>query len=897
MVLCCPLSGVDWNGLFSPSLPYPRNRCDMWMMLRSRGVPHLISLDSFYNRHCRNKHDSEVAVYAMAAALHLDKEKITPSGVLGKITCMNAHGERVGPWGGTECFLSRQSGVGPCLVVRSSKHKRHEGTFYRLTEVRRVLADYCTQGKLSLVVGHQSQVCTLLIAANSNDVQQLTFMARVLQSPARWGEIELDVARPSSRGAKRNGGGSKVTPTEIREPPGPPLAYTEMSAAAPAAADDDVEDAYLDPNDLVAQQLGLRPSGASTSSAAPSAAKSAPSSVNINGGFTMEQMAATTLVKKGHNVFITGGAGTGKSHWLRHLIDHVLPRNHDSVAVTASTGIAARAIGGQTIHAFAGIGKGDAPFEQLLQRARNRPEVVRSWTACRVWIMDEIGMVSADLLTTLDRIARALTKRPNDPFGGIQLIAVGDFLQLPPVLPNLSAEGPIFAFESPSWAACGFRSVEFPLQYRHAQDDAFARMCRDLRLGYVSVAAEDALRACSTRKDATLYGEAPPTRIMPLRKQVESFNQEQLSLIDDPSFLRYEAEDQSSVPGLDLDSETPLIKSLVVKVGALVVAVAAVPNTPVRNGDVGVVVGFQEQSHGPPLPVVRLHNHNGDGDGGEGWAIGLVRVDVAGRGGSSIASRTQIPLQLAWALTVHRVQGMTLPAAHVTLDRSVFECGQAYVAVSRVRSLADLTVSPNFDVRAFSAHPKAVAFMQRTFVRSPAEVADEQARRDQDAFIRSSRQLQSSEGAPSSTKRHHHRHRKDEETGRSHSAAASIATPVKRPRSDDDVHYHAIHVPQTGVGVGVGVGEGPDAAGHVGETVGEKGDVSYDNDEVSVPSSPTARVASPSFERRAHASRSPGKRTAFSFPREPSVEQVPSSSASRKPPQLRLLMDDDDAAQ
>jgi ATP-dependent DNA helicase PIF1 len=667
------------------------------------------------------------------------KEKMTASGVLGKITVMSASGERIGQWGGTECFLSKQSGVGPCLIVRSSRHKSEQGTFFKLTDVTSVIATYAHTGKLTVLVKYQLHKCTVLVDANREDIPQLQFMAALLQNQLRWNEIEVDVAVPK-RGRGRGRASLSTEPvSDIRELTMdgrddevtlPPYQRKDVAGDAMGATQEDEED----PNAAIARMLaGGEPSLPTVQKTAaplpPPRISRSSLGLTTERDLTTEQRLALQFVRQGHNVFITGSGGTGKSEWLSFMLRTGLHHKGDSVAVTALTGITARSIGGQTVHAFSGIGRGEVAVEALIQRVQSRPEVVRSWLSCRVLIIDEISMMSPRLFTALDKIARAVTKRPNQSFGGIQLILVGDFLQLPPV--DADGEG-TYCFESSAWRSAELRCVAFTTDFRHQEDDGFRRVCEDLRTGYVSLAAEEMLEACR-RRVLTRDEERSITRILPLRKDVDEVNAAQLAALEDPEFFRYQAEDQTSIGGIELDNEVALARNITLKHQALVVVVASVPNSPLVNGDMGTVVRFVEQTHGPSLPVIRLFS-----DGSE-HVVPLVRVDIAGRSGVSVASRTQLPLQLGWALTVHRVQGMTLPSASIALNKSVFQQGQAYVAVSRVRSQAHLHIS-SLDLSVFKADPTVMAFLDRTFPKDPRERQQEQERRDRDVFLRQARE-------------------------------------------------------------------------------------------------------------------------------------------------------------
>ena len=175
--------------------------------------------------------------------------------------------------------------------------------------------------------------------------------------------------------------------------------------------------------------------------------------------------------------------------------------------------------------------------------------------------------------------------------------------------------------------------------------------------------------------------------VMARRKDVDRHNAQRLQQLDSVNFQRYASEDYAAVPGTDIDSEVSLPAVLTLKEGAQVVLLASLPDTPqLSNGDVGVVLRFVSQTHGPALPFVRFST-------GVEAVVPAVTMEVYGRDGRLTLSRRQVPLQLAWALTVHRVQGLTLPMVRLRLDSSFFEAGQAYVALSRVRRAEDLSLT------------------------------------------------------------------------------------------------------------------------------------------------------------------------------------------------------------
>ncbi|RNF15763.1 PIF1 helicase-like protein [Trypanosoma conorhini] len=664
------------------------------------------------------------------------KPKMTVAAVRGRIIVTGEDGERVGQWGGTECFLSRQSGLGPCLVVRSSRHKRHEGTFFQLAGLQRVLSAYAVEGKLTVVVPHEQRVCTVFIETTA-DVDALRIMAAVLQDRSHWRDMEKNVARNMGR----EGRGRKAAGHALRDP---------NAFDTPAWEDNDGDnggEAADGLDDGVAARDAGKPTAqpARGGSAVPAAASATQSEVapgqmvpsprngaretltpSAGVSWTTEQKRAIQLVRAGRSVFLTGSAGTGKTAWLLHLLQDVLSGS-EGVVATATTGIAARIIGGVTIYAFAGIGRGEGSFDKVYRRVRSRPEVVRAWRQCKTLIIDEIGVLPASVFLLLDAVARQVRHEAEKPFGGLQLVLLGDFLQLPPVTalaapvrgdhPGEARQEPKWCFECPLWRTLQLAAVEFRKNYRHEGDPVFAACMEDIRYGRYTRRVESLLSSCLSRRLGDRFG-VEPTVIMARRQCAAAYNMERLQLLDDVDFHRYASEDYASTPGYDLDKEVSLLPLLELRVGAQVVLLASLPSAPhLSNGDLGVVVAFSEQAQGEAFPVVCLASK-----GGEEVVVPRVRMDVLASDGRVVAARTQIPLQLAWALTVHRVQGMTLPMARVELNASFFECGQAYVALTRVRRREDLALT-EFDPSAIGADAKVVAFYEATFPRDPHAAA------------------------------------------------------------------------------------------------------------------------------------------------------------------------------
>lgn len=672
--------------------------------------------------------------------------KSIDSAVCGRIVVSTDEG-RVGQWGGTECYLSWQTSMGACLVVRSSRHKKGCGTFYPLADIQQILAAHVHEGKLGIIVPHGRCVCTILISTEK-DTEELFEMVSIMRDKTQWKGLELNV------GSKRHREGTRVrqlAPEDAEEfsrrlplpvsashsssdptlPWNVPVERESEEQEPAAVAVHDEDDLVLSPplSPTPASQLLLE-----TDDSKYSTAISRTQRRKIEKEIVGEAGIALRAVLSGRNVFLTGAAGTGKSAWLHSLMQDVLPQRHIAFSATASTGIAARALGGSTVYAFSGIGRGEGTFEAILQRVLSRSEVVRGWRECRLLIIDEISVLPGHVFSLLDRVARAVRKEPEKVFGGLQLLLVGDFLQLPPI--SKGGEEVQFAFQTATWKNCDVQCVELRTNYRHHDDPVLQQACQDIREGYFTTAVQNVVSTCSITPSAQAaqdYLHPATTTLFCRVTDVEAHNKRCMAELETVAFHRFLSEDYAATPGAQLDSELTLPATLTLKVGSQVILLASFPGSSgLANGDVGVVVGFQEQAKDEALPVVQFQSSASSGGGGTQRSITAtiprVRMEVHDSDGRYVTmARTQVPLQLAWALTVHRVQGMTLPSVCVSLDESYFEVGQAYVAVSRVRRREDLLFTA-FQSSAIRASPVAVQWYQRVFPKTPDEKAALQKR-------------------------------------------------------------------------------------------------------------------------------------------------------------------------
>ncbi|OXB80076.1 UNVERIFIED_CONTAM: hypothetical protein H355_012999 [Colinus virginianus] len=382
---------------------------------------------------------------------------------------------------------------------------------------------------------------------------------------------------------------------------------------------------------------------------------------------------------------------TGKSFLLKKIVGSLPP---NSTYATASTGVAACHIGGTTLHAFAGIGSGKAPLEQCIQLAE-RPGVRQHWLACQHLIIDEISMVDGKFFDKLEAVARVVRKR-DEPFGGIQLIICGDFLQLPPVCK--ANEETTFCFQAKSWRKCIHINMELT-EVRRQTDKTFISLLSAVRLGRCTEEVISLLTQTATNRserDGILA-----TRLCTHKDDVELTNERRLQQLSG-ELHAFEALDSDPMLLKLIDAQCPVGGRVELKVGAQVMLAKNLDvSQGLVNGARGVVVGFETEQKG--LPKVR-------------FLCGVTRVIKMERwlfkGPSGVhLSRQQLPLKLAWAISIHKSQGMSLDSVEISLSR-VFESGQAYVALSRARSLAGLRVL-DFDPKVVRADPTVLHFYRQ----------------------------------------------------------------------------------------------------------------------------------------------------------------------------------------
>ena len=419
----------------------------------------------------------------------------------------------------------------------------------------------------------------------------------------------------------------------------------------------------------------------------------------------MLQSEALSILKTGVNVFLTGEPGSGKSYTVNQYVSYLLSCGVEP-DVTASTGIAATHIDGVTIHSWCGIGVKSTITNQDLAAIAGKEYVVRRVRRAQILIIDEISMLSADTLSSVDRVCQELRENPAS-FGGLQVVLVGDFFQLPPVVrkddhdhhqspglfakPQIQKQAVPFAFCAGAWKQGNFTICYLSEQHRR-EDPAFLDTLSAIRRGVVT----DSVHGClGSRCVATMPSETL-TRLFPHNTDVDRINEAELAkLPGDPEIFAMES---GGVPMLVQSLKRNCIspESLMLKQGAKVIFTKNSPDGAFVNGTTGHIVGYAE---GSDYPVVKVR-------GGRKILAEPAEWKIT-EGTRTLAKISQIPLRLAWAITVHKSQGMSLDAAIMDL-RQAFEYGQGYVALSRVRTLAGLHLL-GYNQRALEIHPEVAS--------------------------------------------------------------------------------------------------------------------------------------------------------------------------------------------
>jgi len=417
------------------------------------------------------------------------------------------------------------------------------------------------------------------------------------------------------------------------------------------------------------------------------------------------QEEALKYMKTGKNVFLTGQAGTGKTYLLKIFIDWFNSTNDKKeLVITSTTGLSALLINGMTIHRFAGVGLADKDLEYYYKKILKNSNIKKRWNKTQVLIIDEISMMNPDTFDLLNNLAKKIRGNEGEPFGGIQLILSGDFCQLPPVKCN------DFCFESFSWDECVSKTFYFNTILRQ-NDSTFQKLLNNIRVGKCDEEDKLILLECmekyKNRNFGNVYGIIP-TMLFPTKNIVNEYNKKELDSLLKKGVVSkvYSAK---YVYGIKVKEEhKDLLKDLInnsyfvedeltFTIGCQVMLTINLPNNNLANGSRGIIVDFDIETNNPIVKIlngkeleIKMHT----------WSLDENDNSI---------TKTQIPLIHAWAITIHKSQGMTLDYVITDIGDDIFEYGQIYVVLSRVKSLDGLFLK-NINFDKIKTHPKILKF-------------------------------------------------------------------------------------------------------------------------------------------------------------------------------------------
>lgn len=399
----------------------------------------------------------------------------------------------------------------------------------------------------------------------------------------------------------------------------------------------------------------------------------------------MTQDSALDILKTGASVFLTGEPGTGKTFTINRYVAYLKSCGIEP-AVVASTGIAATHIGGRTIHSWSGIGIASSLSPMDLDRITSAEPLHKRISKPSVLIIDEVSMLGAHVLDMVDQVCREV-RRNNVPFGGLQTILVGDFFQLPPV--SRRGQNIQYAFASPAWQELDPVVCYLDEQYR--QDDSeFLTLLSAIRGNGID---EEHVGILQQRIESASEAPEKVTKLYSHNADVDKMNDAHLTKLegDFRLFTMRKKGKKHLAESLSRGCLSP--EELKLKIGAAVMFTRNSPQDGYANGTTGTVEGFDTDTG---EPQVRIKSGKLITVSEEEWSID--------ENGKPVATIIQLPLRLAWAMTIHKSQGMSMDAALMDLSQT-FEYGQGYVALSRVRSLSGVYLL-GCNRRALEVHPE-----------------------------------------------------------------------------------------------------------------------------------------------------------------------------------------------
>ena len=433
--------------------------------------------------------------------------------------------------------------------------------------------------------------------------------------------------------------------------------------------------------------------------------------------FTEKQQKAFDDYVEGKNIFITGPGGCGKSYFIKNVFQHA-KSNGKNIKVTSMTGCSAILLNCQatTIHKWGGFGLAKGEDFEIIKRIFKMKRQ-QNYLDTDILIIDEVSMMNEKLFDLLDYLCKNIRKTLHKPFGGMQIICSGDFYQLPPVCidKNIEIERN-FCFQSTRWNQTFDSSYIFDVNFRQSGDPVYYNLLQEIREGSISLHSVELLVQCGKK---VLDPEDPvkPTMIFPIKKHVDSMNMDHLSKLTEKryTYRPIPFHNKTQFPSIDLIQDKKIKteldyamknsmyeEKLEICEGCQVMCISNIDQeNNLVNGSQGVVVGFEyivDKNKYYPLvkfdkidePVI-VQEHTWYLESNEKYSI------------------QQLPLILSWAITVHKSQGLSIDKAFIDIGSHIFECGQTYVALSRVKSLDGLYLK-SINLKKIRAHPKVVEF-------------------------------------------------------------------------------------------------------------------------------------------------------------------------------------------
>ena len=445
--------------------------------------------------------------------------------------------------------------------------------------------------------------------------------------------------------------------------------------------------------------------------------------------FSSDQQYAYNQFIKGKNLFITGPGGAGKTYLVKSMVNY-LDERKIPYAICAMTGCAATLMGSGacTLHSWSGIKLANGPSPNIKQKVMRNKFSVANWKKVKVLFVDEVSMMSKKIFDILEWLGRNIRHNALLPFGGIQVIFTGDFYQLPPIETPGDEDSGAFCFESARWNQTFPLDCQVQLRYIFRQtDDVYKGILNQIRRGTLD---EKSCEMLYRQVNRPVPSEFTPTKVYAVRASADYINKLYYSKIKEPEMV-YEFEKKKNAKTM-LDDGHPIALEIIdfvdtmtpeevdiehtmlinnsnrnpilrLKVGAKVMCLMNISvEKGICNGAQGTVLRFIENAEGKLYPFVRFTN---------GVEMIIERHWMQSENYPPICAG-QVPLTLAWAVTIHKIQGATLSYAEMDIGNSIFEYGQTYVALSRVKDLDGLYLT-GFNPQKIKAHPKVKEYYSR----------------------------------------------------------------------------------------------------------------------------------------------------------------------------------------